>query len=140
MKSLNYKHQKPYVLIDPRDHMVFYVGITARPLHTRLTEHIHSAISGKGGRARMRKIREILEAKKRPLIAGLGRVKDREWQTTERDVIKSFKRWDARLTNRAGGGAGNDYKHTEAEKGKIAASVSRARSSDRANVVSLPSP
>lgn len=131
-ESLKYKHWKPYLLIDPRDHAAFYAGITRRPLHTRVTEHVHEAKAGHGGAAKRRRVLAILAAGKRPIIAGLGRVGDDEWQAVERDLIAALRRWNARLTNRAGGGKGNTYLHTPAEKKKISASVARARSGQRA--------
>jgi hypothetical protein len=74
-------------------------------------------------------IQEMVKAKKRPLILGIGTVTPGTWQEAEKELIRFLKKNNVKLTNRSFGGAGQTgLRHTEAEKRKIAAGVSRARS------------
>lgn len=127
-----------YGLAYPKGGRIFYIGVTGAPLRTRLTEHLAEAKAGRGGTRKRTVILRLLEKGKRPVIVELDRCYPKEWERYERKWIAHYRKLNPRLTNRAAGGLGQHGTHHSAEtKRKIAASVSRARSSDRATVLPL---
>jgi hypothetical protein len=92
-----------YVLIDPRDGRVFYVGKTESPMKVRLSGHICDALAGRSSAASV--IREIVAADLKPVIQSIEIVVDGEWAATERKWIAHYRLLGP-LCNRAKGGEG----------------------------------
>lgn len=92
-----------YVLIDPRDGAVFYVGKTESPLKVRFRCHICDALAGRSSAAPV--IRAIVAASLKPVIRSIETIEDGEWATAERRWIKHYRSLGL-LCNRAKGGQG----------------------------------
>jgi predicted GIY-YIG superfamily endonuclease len=126
-----------YYLLDPRRKVpkIFYVGVTTQPLSYRLNQHISETKAGLGGAKKLKRLKAILKAKKRPLIVGAGKAGPKQWERMERSGIKELRKYGVELTNTADGGRGQRGTHHTAEvRRRIAASVSRARAAQRDNV------
>jgi hypothetical protein len=93
-----------YVLRDPRDGEVRYVGKTVFPLDARLARHVHDAKSGKIKRHICFWIRELLIEAVPEIV--LLEIADTDWAERERFWIDHYRGLGARLTNHADGGQG----------------------------------
>jgi hypothetical protein len=128
-----------YVLTWPKSKRPFYCGVTTQPLKFRLTQHISETKNGHGGRKKYRVMKGILDAGKRPGIAGIDRATAKNWEFRERWNIKRLRKAGYKLTNTADGGKGQrGTSHTAEVRRRIAASVSRARQAQRNNI-NIPS-
>ncbi len=96
-----------YVLIDPRDGRVRYVGKTIC-LKKRLSSHIKEAMNGKKHNHRLHWIRDLVYSSFLPigviLEIGIGN----GWANAERKWIQTFKDAGASLVNGTNGGDGTD--------------------------------
>lgn len=129
LKSYDAKAWKVYYLVDPRNHRVFYVGVTTQPLTLRLTQHLAEVRAGKGGRRKRRYILRLLDRGLEPVIVEAERTTAKGWERCEKKHVARLTRLGYRLVNRAKGGLGQSgVVWTEAEKQKIAQGVSKARS------------
>jgi hypothetical protein len=95
-----------YVLIDPRDDLIRYVGVTVRSKRLRMNEHLSKARKG-GQSYRDSWLRQLLDLKLKPKLQVIETVDESEWEAAEKRWIKHFKDAGARLTNLTDGGEGN---------------------------------
>ena len=115
-----------YILRDPRNDEVRYVGLTTRPLTSRLSEHLYVA------RNRVRHthctcwILNLLEQGLKPVIEEVDTATVDELNGLEVYYIQKFKNDGAKLTNHTNGGKANfevspeaRRKLSEAHKGKV---------------------
>ena len=92
-----------YVLIDPRDGRVRYVGKTDNP-RRRLNVHISTVMRGAiSGRFAMW-IKDIVLSGRKPEMIALEYVEEGKWQDREIDWINYFRIHGASLLNRVRGG------------------------------------
>ena len=94
---------KIYVLIDPRDKGVRYVGKTKRSLEARLGAHCSEARI-KTGTHKIHWIRELLGLKLKPLIEQIKEVEG-DWSLEEIEVIRELRESGIELTNASIGGS-----------------------------------
>jgi hypothetical protein len=136
------QHPRPYILIDPDDHVAGYVGITEQDLDKRLTQHISEVSKGKGGEEKQEWLGDILDSGAYPGIVQLPLpfdwelermpelfdefgepLKEEEWEQIERYWIWRFG-LEFQLVNRAAGGKGQKgATHSEEVKAKISESM-----------------
>lgn len=114
-----------YILIDPRDNQVRYIGKT-KNITRRFNQHISEA-----SKIRTYKNNWLLQLKLnklRPEIVVIDECEDNSWVMLEQWYIELFKSWGYKLTNLTKGGEGvYGYKPTEetlqkmsyANKGKV---------------------
>lgn len=93
---------KIYVLKDPRNDKIRYVGKTIRKLDDRLYYHICQ--QGKSHKHNW--IKQLLDLKLRPIIELLDEVDANEWEYWEQFWISVFKFAGFDLTNQTDGGEG----------------------------------
>lgn len=112
-----------YLLRDPRDSTVRYVGVTSQTLDQRLRAHISDAkYDVKRGKDtyRSRWIRSVLDQFLRPSIELIEKVPEEVWAEREVHWIDYYKRLGFLLTNSSVGGRGTrGYKHTEQTKERL---------------------
>lgn len=95
---------KIYVLIDPRNNEIRYVGQTHRDLKTRFREHI---IKKDTLNTHCKKwINQLLKLDLYPIMELLEEVPKEDWAIQERYWISQFKCWGFNLTNLSIGGEG----------------------------------
>ena len=107
-----------YVLKDPRDHQIKYVGITTAPLKARLQGHYKTA-RVKDWRV-SRWIRRLWELNLEPVIEQVDECTEENWPEVEKRWITYYKNLGCELTNSVNGGRGalgQDY--TEERRAKI---------------------
>lgn len=93
-----------YVLIDPRDEEIFYVGKARNP-YKRL--HLHNTKARKGDPTPNGiRIREILAAGHKPVISLVEQTTMEKFQERERHFIKMLRDAGYLLTNVSAGGGG----------------------------------
>lgn len=96
---------KIYVLKDPRNNQIRYVGVTTQKLNQRLAQHINAA-----KRNEMRHvckwIKSLLKIDLRPIIEQIDEVSDNDWQKWEIYYISYYKEIGCNLTNIDKGGNG----------------------------------
>jgi len=93
-----------YVLEDPEDGSIFYVGKTESKLAVRLRGHICDALAGR--HAGSAEIQKIIASGSRPIIREIAVVAAGEdWVTVERKWIAHY-RTIGKITNRSDGGQG----------------------------------
>lgn len=86
-----------YVLRDPRDKQVRYVGVTRQPLNKRLSEHI----GDHGHSMKHRWLKELKSAGVRPIIEQVEVIEShRNEHDVERAYIALFVSVGCRLTNK----------------------------------------
>lgn len=109
-----------YVLIDPRDDRVRYVGKSNTP-RKRLYRHIlncNESISHKNNWIKL-----LLKNNLRPYVKVIDDVPKDDWQFYEEYWIEQFRQWGVKLTNSTSGGDGaNGYKHRDESKRKMSKS------------------
>ena len=93
-----------YVLRDPRDNEVRYVGFTVN-IKKRFHEHISEATRGIAKSHKARWINVLLNLDLRPIIEVIERGAG-EWQSVEQYWIRHYRMQGARLTNATDGGDG----------------------------------
>jgi len=114
-----------YVLIDPRNNSIRYVGVTCKSIHERLSGHIRTARHDNRTR-RDRWINCLSSQGLRPIIACIEETSDRN---RECFWIEYYANQGCDLTNHTVGGEGvPGYRHTEATKA-ILSEKSRAYNS-----------
>lgn len=91
-----------YVLVDPRDDRVFYVGKTESKLAVRLRCHICDALAGRSSAEA--DIRAIIEAGLRPIIRQVEAASD-DWAAAEKRWIAYYRQLGP-IANRTSGGQG----------------------------------
>lgn len=121
MRRPPYKRNEIYVLIDPRDGEVRYVGITICGILNRTKGHIRQAQQISCQTYKSRWIRTLLEIGLKPAVKLIAIVHPWEnWKEKEIYWISYYKSLGSRLTNASIGGEGAPgYKHTEEAKLKI---------------------
>ena len=104
-----------YILIDPRDNQVRYIGKTKSKTR-RYYQHISEASKGN----RTHKNNWLLSLKKdglKPEMVIIDECNDDSWIFLEEWYIEIFKTWGCNLTNLTKGGEGPaGYRHTEEHK------------------------
>lgn len=101
-----------YVLRDPRDDEVRYVGKTVHPLNIRRSCHISDAIAGNRKRHCANWIRSLHALGLEPLIEQIDAVTE-DWPACEQKWISFYLAAGARLTNHTRGGEGpSGFKHS----------------------------
>jgi len=105
--SLRHKREKVniYFISDPFTNDIFYVGKTELTLNQRLNGHISTARKLPGKRLSKRII-EIIQKGKRPVIEILEVVDYEDWQESEIFWIKKFEEIGHPLLNIHRGGRG----------------------------------
>jgi hypothetical protein len=103
-----------YVLIDPRDHQVRYVGVTKGTLSHRLRQHMASIGRGTHRAAWLSKLRRM---GLRPYIEQVQVVPASDWVAAERYWIGFYRTIGCPLTNTTNGGEG--FVGTPAARAKI---------------------
>jgi hypothetical protein len=106
-----------YVLIDPRDFEVRYVGMTTRPLRVRLNAHMRDR---RGDNYRIRWINALRREGLRAIIAEIEEVPVEDWAKAERKWIAFYRAAGSRLVNATDGGEGIlGWKPTPEQRRKI---------------------
>jgi len=104
-----------YILIDPRDNQVRYVGKT-KSKNRRYYQHMNEASKG----TRTHKNNWLLSLKNKglkPEMVIIDECEDDSWIFLEKWYLEVFKAWGYNLTNLTQGGEGpSGYKHTEEHK------------------------
>lgn len=116
-------HGSIYVLIDPRDHSVRYVGQTIKPVSKRLADHINTARPGSHvGHWLMLLKREGVRPIALPILAANDKL---QLDALEVAVIAFLRGAGVRLTNKLAGGNGGAHMtpHTDEIRAKISASL-----------------
>ena len=108
-----------YVLIDPRDNEIRYVGKTERKLPVRLRDHIKESRSGKRSSWRNYWIAKLLRLGYQPSIQLVQAVPKTIWRSAEAYWIQYYWSIGCRLTNGTTGGDGHDH-FTEVTRAKMA--------------------
>jgi hypothetical protein len=99
-----------YVLKDPRDMSVFYVGKSDTPA-MRIIHHINESRRSDRNSKRNRRIRAICSAGFKPIMQPIQQVPRDEWESYEIGYIEIFTMLGACLTNgTAGGGVWPSWK------------------------------
>jgi len=93
-----------YVLIDPRDNQIKYIGKTSQLLKQRLYGHIVE--SKKSNTKKNTWIQSLKVKGLKPLIEELDIVSELEWEFWEKYWIAQFKSWGFELKNMDDGGRG----------------------------------
>lgn len=120
---MSQKRYKIYVLIDPRDNEIRYVGLTKRSLNERLTGHICSSKKLKNSKTshRVHKadwINLLIENEYRPIIQLIEKGLNKEnVHSREEYWIEYYLNKGCRLINATPGGEGiRDFKHSDKTK------------------------
>lgn len=93
-----------YVLIDPRNNDIRYVGKTNN-ITKRLVKHIcESKISTKSYKKAW--INQLLKLNLKPIIEVVDVISTDEWEFWEQHYISLYKSWGFKLTNLTNGGGG----------------------------------
>lgn len=102
-----------YVLVDPRDGEIRYVGWTNKSLKARLRGHLYDAKRESNWRAKW--IRRLVALGLRPMIRLVQTVPSSAYAQAECYWIKHFRDTGCRLTNGTDGGDGNLGRKVSAE-------------------------
>ncbi len=116
-----------YALIDPRDNTAFYVGVTTRRPHMRLSSHRNDAIHLGIISTKCDVIRAIEATGQRAIIGELETVPFDEWVGAEQFWIGYLQAIGAKLTNRAIGGAGATGSRQTAETQRRRSEAAKGR-------------
>lgn len=103
---------KIYVLLDPRDLRVRYVGVTVQKLNRRLTGHIGDIKLKDRNSYKINWLKELRNLNLKPIIRQIEEVEYSEWENRERYWYSYFK-GKTDLTNSRDGGAGIVINRTE---------------------------
>lgn len=95
---------KIYVLIDPRNNEIRYVGQTHRTLKERYWEHVGT--SRRGNNYCRNWINLLIKSELYPIIELVEEVDESDWVFWEKYWIAQFKCWGFNLTNLSIGGEG----------------------------------
>lgn len=130
---LPFKPAAVYVLVDPRDDAVRYVGVTTKTLHRRCVEHCAAARRGDRGYA-YAWLRQVLEAGLRPRIECVETVAPGgDWPEAERRWIRLYRERGARLANLTDGGDGvPGRRNTPEQLARLIASLKGRKCSEQA--------
>lgn len=109
-----------YVLSDPRDNAIRYVGVSSRSAYRRLWEHIHRALKTPLRNHRVCWIRSLLQRGLEPVLtiveSGTG-----DWAESERTWIAAFRGIGCNLVNGTDGGDGvMGLRHSSESKARMA--------------------
>ncbi|MBU8540834.1 NUMOD3 domain-containing DNA-binding protein [Falsiroseomonas tokyonensis] len=126
-----------YVLTDPRDGAVRYVGKTIKTLSARLSGHVSLALVRKAKTHTANWIRALNAEGLRPKIAEVDRCCCAGWADLECAWIARYRAEGANLTNTTAGGAGDPARSPEV-RAKFAA-IARARSPETRALLSAAS-
>lgn len=114
--SLPAKNIKIYVLRDPTDYSIRYLGKTKCSLRKRLLEHLK--YNGKDHRSFW--IQSLLNKDLEPIIEQVDLCYEAEWREKERRWIRQCKLMGFDLTNGTEGGDGcSGWRHTEESKANL---------------------
>lgn len=97
-------HATIYMLIDPRDEEIRYIGWTSRTLERRLYEHVHIVSHG---RLKKEWVRQLLQCGLEPRIQVIQQVPAQSWAAAKIYWIGFFRKMGCPLTNMSNGGDGN---------------------------------
>jgi group I intron endonuclease len=115
-----------YVLVDPRDQTIRYVGITAKPLEQRLIEHLREINRRKIHSHRKHWIALLARRGYRPIILPLQTVEDDDRWEAERYWIRYYRDLGCRLVNNTDGGEGVvGYRHSATTRQRLVKSSAR---------------
>lgn len=108
-----------YVLIDPRDKSIRYVGKTEKSLNCRLNQHLADARAGHKNH-RCNWIRKLLRAGISPKIRVLSRHPVSDLNDAEKDAIRTLRKNGCKLVNGTDGGDGiSGWHHSTETRQKI---------------------
>lgn len=96
-----------YILIDPLDNSIRYVGKTNN-LKSRFRHEIHFANQYPNKCHRNSWIKGLLNKNILPIQLVIDEVDNKDWQFWEKHYISLYKSWGFNLTNHSLGGYGND--------------------------------
>lgn len=96
---------KIYVLKDPRNDQIRYVGVTTQKLSQRLSQHINAAKNNEQ-RHVCKWIKSLLKIDLKPIIEQIDEVSDNNWEKWEIYYIAHYKEIGCNLTNIDKGGKG----------------------------------
>lgn len=100
-----------YILIDPRDNEIRYVGKTVQKLHRRLSGHLLDARTAQNKRARW--IAKLLRLGYLPRIELVQTVPESDWQSAEQYWIGYYRSLGCDLVNGTEGGDGGNRQTPE---------------------------
>lgn len=130
-----------YLLLDPRNEAVRYVGVTRHSLSTRLNGHMQEALRTANDSHRVRWVRQLIALGLRPkIVAHCSVLPGAQWQLVEIDAVAYFRAAGAKLVNGTVGGDGTTgrvWRPTEEQRkrmsegrvGRIPSEETRARRS-----------
>jgi group I intron endonuclease len=94
-----------YILIDPKDNFIRYVGQTTKTLKNRLNSHINKAKSSPNKTTHKNTwIKSLLNQDLKPIIKLIDTVSENEWKEKEKFYIKKYKELGENLLNISEGG------------------------------------
>ena len=94
-----------YILIDPRNGLVRYVGKTSRDPKIRFKEHVYYEYSNTAKSYSKRWIKSLKKERLIPEMIIIDEVEE-DWEFWEKHYISLYKSWGFNLTNKSIGGQG----------------------------------
>jgi hypothetical protein len=107
-----------YVLIDPRNGEIRYVGKTICTLPARLSNHIREAKYTSRSNHKNNWVNSILKEGYKPIIQDIDFTEEENWEWLEIYWIAQFKAWGFKLVNNREGGQGGECSFPSSKKGK----------------------
>ena len=94
-----------YVLIDPRDNIIKYIGKTVKSIHERYKSHIYQWKRDKGRHNKLNSwIKSLAIVGLKPIVELIDECDELNWKDYERGYIRLFKSFGANLKNSTEGG------------------------------------
>lgn len=123
-----------YVLVDPRDRQIRYVGYTGGSLAARLRQHLQHARKqrGKANYYAINWLNTLIDEGLRPEIIAVDTFVAHNWQQRERHWIDVFRQLGCDLTNTKPGGGGGEKRGPSPLKGRKFSDEHRRRISEAA--------
>jgi len=109
-----------YVLVDPRDGRVRYLGKSDNPFD-RLKEHLRDRKPSH----KVNWIRQLRAEKLIPFVELLDEVPEADWGFWEREYLRVFRAVGVPLTNQTPGGEGNSSPRSEETRKKMSESAKK---------------
>lgn len=108
-----------YVLRDPRNNQIRYVGKTIQSINNRLTSHVREA-KRENNSHKDRWILQIVRAGYLPIIEKIEDVNENNWQEREKYWIVKYYEDGCKLVNETDGGEGlHGHKFSKSHRGKL---------------------
>lgn len=101
-----------YILIDPRNNQVRYVGQSNNP-KLRLNKHIQYSKCIKRPNRNTSWIKSLLNENLKPIMEVIDTVPFNEWEFWERHYISLYKTWGFKLNNHTNGGGQVGYNYNQ---------------------------